>query len=63
MRNVADVSSNLTKRDLTLMFKSTIKICLPEWDTVTPLMKKLDFHASNNYVSITELLFRWIEVR
>jgi len=49
-------------RDLTLMYEVTIKKCLPEWDKVTPIMKKWDFDAWNSFVSITKLLFRWIEV-
>ena len=40
------------KRDLTLTYECTIKKCLHEWDRVTPLMKKCDFHASKNFVSI-----------
>ena len=50
------------KIDLTLMYEATIKKCLPKWDRATPLMKKWNFYASNNFVSITELLFKWIEV-
>jgi len=49
-------------RDLTLTYEATIKKCLPKWDRVTPIMKKWDFDAWNNFVSITELLFRWIKV-
>ena len=50
------------KIELTLMYEATIKDGLTEWDRVTPLIKKWDFHALNNFESMTELLLRWIEV-
>jgi len=50
------------KIELTLTYEATIKDGLPEWDRATPIIKKWDFHASNNFVSITELLLRRIEV-
>jgi len=49
------------KIELTLTYEATIKKGLPEWDRATPMIKKWDFHASNNFVSIMELLFTWIE--
>jgi len=50
------------KIELTLMYEATIKDGLPEWDRATPIIKKWDFHASNNFEGMTELLLRWIEV-
>ena len=50
------------KIELTLTYEATIKDCLPKWDRATPIIKKWDFHASNKFVSITELLLRWIKV-
>jgi len=40
MQNAAKISSNIRKKKLTFMYEFTIKKCLPEWDSTTPLMKK-----------------------
>jgi len=50
------------KIELTLTYEATIKKGFPKWDRITPIIIKWDFHVSNNFLSITKLLFRWIEV-
>jgi len=40
MENAIEILSILRKRYLTYVHESSIKKCFPEWDKVTPLMKK-----------------------
>jgi len=40
MQNAAEILSNLTKIELTLMYEATVKDSLPEWDRATPIIKK-----------------------
>jgi len=51
------------KRELTFAYESTIKITLPEWDRVIPLMKKLRFSCmSDNLMKCDNKRETWIEV-